>query len=80
MYWTVIIPWVPPPFRTKWHPRDEEKGGPFDPLTRGAFKTEGEAIAWAREHLYGAPYSLKTYASVNDELAEPVGHRSDVQP
>ena len=63
MYWTVIVPWVPREFQTEWHPRDEEKGGSFDPLTCGAFKTEGEAIAWARDHLGGTPYYLREQAS-----------------
>jgi hypothetical protein len=56
-YWTVIVPSVPPEFATEWHPT--ERGGVFDPLNRGAFKTEADAIRWARERLNGTPYSLK---------------------
>jgi len=68
MYYTIVVPYVPPPFRTEWHP--DRPTGPFATLVRGAFKTEGEAIAWAREHLGGTPYSIKAYESINDELAE----------
>jgi hypothetical protein len=52
-YWTVVVPPVPSEARpTEWH---DEK----NTLTRGAFKTDVEAIQWAREHLNGAPYSLR---------------------
>ena len=56
-YFTVVIPWVPAPYRTDWHPSDEH--GPFNPLTRGAFETIGAAIEWARAHLNGAPYMVR---------------------
>lgn len=56
-YWTVIVPSVPPEERTEWHP--DRRGGSFDPLNRGAFATEREAINWARAHLGGAPYTLR---------------------
>jgi hypothetical protein len=55
-YYTVVIPWVPFPYATKWHPTDQ---GSFNPLTRGAFETLGEAIEWARAHLNGAPYMVR---------------------
>lgn len=53
-YWTVIVPWIGPEYRTVWHPTDPT----FAPLTRGAFKTEAEAIEWGKAHLRGTPYSL----------------------
>jgi len=58
-YWTLVVPSVPSAFATEWHPTETERGGAFDPLTRGAFATEEEAIVWGREHLAGLPYSLK---------------------
>lgn len=56
-YFTVIIPYVPRPHQTEWHP--DSPDGPFRELSRGAFETQGEAIEWARAHLGGAPYSIK---------------------
>jgi len=58
-YWTVIVPSVPAEFATEWHPKREFDPLAFDPIGRGAFKTEADAIRWAREHLNGTPYSLK---------------------
>lgn len=55
-YWTVVIPWVPPQFRTEWHPTEEF--GPFSSLTRGVFYDRRHAIAWGSEHLNGTPYSI----------------------
>jgi hypothetical protein len=56
-YYTVVIPWVEPKKATSWHPT--EKKGPFSKLTRGSFKTEKEAHAWAKKHLRGNPYEVK---------------------
>ena len=58
-YWSVIIPHVPAPYRTQWHPT--ESTGPFRELSRGAFRTQVEAIRWAQSHLDGTPYSLQKY-------------------
>jgi hypothetical protein len=63
-YITIIIPYVSPPFQTEWHPT--ERGGPFDPVSRGAFATEDEAMTWAQERLKGAPYSLRTVTNYDD--------------
>lgn len=54
-YFTVQIPFSKKP--TKWHPTDSS--GPFSILTRGAFKSEKAASAWADEHLDGQPYTVK---------------------
>lgn len=59
-YYSVIVPWVSPRFQTVWHPT--ESTGTWAVLSRGAFKTRDDAIAWAVEHLRGAPYSLRTFA------------------
>jgi len=56
-YWTVIIPYVKRELATVWHPTDS--AGPFSTLTRGSFKTEEEAVRWAREKLAGTPYSTR---------------------
>lgn len=58
-YYTVVIPFEPDPARrTPWHPT--ESTGPFAKLTRGVFKDEAEAHAWAREHLgEGATYTVE---------------------
>ena len=56
-YFTILVPWVAPEFRTEWHPT--EKTGPFAVLSRGAFKTEDEAVRWGRAKLGGNPYSVK---------------------
>lgn len=58
-YFTVLIPWAPPEFRTEWHPSDS--AGPFAVLTRGSFKTFADAVAWASDKLRGAPYGVKSY-------------------
>ena len=57
VYFSVVIPGVPPQFRTEWHPT--EPSGQFARLSRGAFQTEEEAIEWARAHLDGTPYSIR---------------------
>ncbi len=62
-YFTCIVPFVPAPFRTEWHP--SEKEGPFNPLSRGAFRTEAEALQWGKEHLNGMPYFLRWIVGVN---------------
>lgn len=54
-YWTVIIPPVPTSFATEWHDTSARQ----DTLSRGAFSTKAEAIKWAKEHLRGAPYSVR---------------------
>lgn len=64
-YWTVIVPSVPAALRTPWHPT--ERGGKFDPLTRGSFSSEEEAIGWAKEHLNGMPYSVREIPGVKGE-------------
>ncbi len=46
-YFTVVIPYVEGPGKTKWHPFDPA----FAPITRGVFKTTKEARAWAHKHL-----------------------------
>lgn len=60
-YYTIVIPFVPrgawEDLATKWHPTEET--GPMSTLTRGAFKTWGEAYVWARENLNGTPYTIK---------------------
>lgn len=56
-YYTVIVPFVPREFRTEWHPPSDV--GPFAVLSRGAFASVGDAIAWARVNLNGTPYSIR---------------------
>ena len=51
-YYTVVIPPVSDEFATAWH-------APDTTLTRGVFNSEKEAIAWARQRLGGAPYSIR---------------------
>lgn len=48
VYYTVVIPYQAEN-ATEWHPTDKE--GPFSTLTRGRFKTAGEASYWAKQHL-----------------------------
>lgn len=57
--YTVLIPYVPAPYRTQWHPTTAS--GPFSRLTRGSFETVGEAIEWARKNLDGTPYEIKEF-------------------
>jgi hypothetical protein len=45
--------------------------GPFSTLTRGVFKTHGEAIAWARENLNGTPYTIKLEGGPDSGAAPP---------
>jgi hypothetical protein len=72
-YFTLSVPWVPAPLATEWHPT--ESAGPFATLTRGSFATFAEAVAWARAHLAGAPYSvvLSTYAGDHAPDSTPDG-------
>ena len=56
-YYTVIVPYSPPGFRTEWHP--DTSVGPFSTLSRGSFYTYAAAVAWARDHLDGLPYTIK---------------------
>ena len=60
-YFSVLVPYVPAKFATKWHPTSET--GPFSVLSRGAFKTFDEAVSWARKNLEGLPYEVKEYVS-----------------
>lgn len=59
MYFSCLVPYVHEEFQTEWHPG--ESYGPFCVLTRGAFKTENDAVRWAREHLNGTPYRVVKY-------------------
>jgi hypothetical protein len=59
-YYSVVVPYTETG-RTDWHPT--EKGGPFDPLVRGAFPTRELAEQWAREHLGDTPWTIKAYKS-----------------
>lgn len=68
-YYTVIVPYVAPEFQTEWHPT--ENTGPFAILSRGAFKSEASAIAWARAHLNGTPYSLKAFVNYTEVEKDP---------
>ena len=63
-YFTLIIPFVPPPFRTEWHPTIDN--GPFSSLSRGAFPSISAAIAWAI-NLNGTPYSIRFVPSEETE-------------
>jgi hypothetical protein len=55
LYLTVVIPFTAKN-PTEWHPTTPV--GPFSTLTRGLFRSEGEAHQWAKERLEGHPYSL----------------------
>lgn len=56
-YYTCIVPYVGPEHATQWHPTTNV--GPFATLSRGAFATESDAIAWGKAHLGGCPYSVR---------------------
>ncbi len=61
MYFTVLIPYEPRlDRRTDWHPT--ESVGPFATLTRGAFRTASEAVAWARRNLGQTRYYFQEVA------------------
>lgn len=63
-YYTLVIPFTEEN-RTEWHPTD--RTGPFAVITRGMFKTEGEAHTWAKEHIPGTAYSVRS--NVADDVA-----------
>lgn len=69
VYWTVIIPYVGLTRGTKWHPTEGE--GPFSTLSRGAFDTEAQALAWAEEHLPGHSFTLRR---IGGEVLEITHH------
>lgn len=56
-YFSCVVPYCASAL-TEWHGDPE---GSFSTLTRGAFKTEADAVAWARANLNGAPYSIRRY-------------------
>lgn len=58
-YFSVVIPYVSPLMATKWHPTFDV--GAFSSVVRGAFKSEDEAIVWARKNLNGNPYSVRRF-------------------
>jgi hypothetical protein len=64
-YYTVVIPWVPFPRRTEWHPTVAV--GPFSSLTRGAFRTMQQAFEWASSHLGKPPYEVKWIPGVEED-------------
>ena len=61
-YFSVLVPWSDTP--TRWHPTD--RVGPFSTLSRGAFKSRSEALAWAREKLEGQPFELRYCDPMSD--------------
>lgn len=61
-YWTVVIPPTTPSRWTKWHSSKQ--------LTRGAFNTEEEAIAWAEKNLEGNDFQLQLIVSEPQILSE----------
>lgn len=46
---TVILSYVEPEFRTIWHPTESK--GPFARITRGAFKSQLEALQWVDKNV-----------------------------
>jgi len=60
-YFTIILT-KPRRGATKWHPH--EKTGPFSTISRGKFRTERAAHAWARKHIPGTHYRLKRFQGV----------------
>ncbi len=62
-YWTVVIPPAPAGTdRTLWHAPDQT-------ITRGAFESEAEAVAWATR-LNGLPYSLRFEPGIEDLMPD----------
>jgi hypothetical protein len=56
-YYSVIIPFVTKG-RTEWHPSEKA----FSPISRGAFPTEADAHAWAKDKLgAGSSYEVREY-------------------
>ena len=66
-YWTVIIPPAPYAQATEWH----DTSGRAATLSRGAFATKAEATKWAKEHLRGAPYSLRKIGAGGKRRSAP---------
>lgn len=58
-YFTCIIPYVVAKYATEWHPVCST--GPFATISRGCFKSEDDAIEWAKANLNGCPYSIKKF-------------------
>jgi hypothetical protein len=56
-HYTVLVPWIQEG-RTKWHPSELDRDGP---IHHGTVRTKKEAEAWARTHLGGARFSIKSY-------------------
>lgn len=73
-YYTLLVPYVPYKLATEWHPTEDT--GPFKVLTRGAFQTIEEAVAWGKAKLNGTPYSIH----YTDEDGLRTGHRADDPP
>lgn len=63
-YYTLVVSWVPVAFQTEWHPDAET--GPFSVISRGAFRTLEEALAWGRDRLGGTPYTVKFIPGVEE--------------
>lgn len=61
-YWTVLVPWVPTG-RTEWHCNETDPTSRWykATLSRGAFNSPELARKWAREHLNGARFALKSF-------------------
>ena len=68
-HWSVLIPWSATP--TEWHPT--ERTGPLSVLVRGAFKTEGDLIAWCERHIPGHPYTKRFTVSAESDSTDPGG-------
>jgi hypothetical protein len=66
-YYTILIPWSDTP--TEWHPTGKGPYGPFEVLSRGAFRTEPEAHCWATKHLAGNTYTVR--------FIEPAGENEE---
>ncbi len=63
-YYSLSVPWIPSG-RTEWHPT--EPAGPFATLSRGAFATVADALAWGAAKLGGAPYVLVLHTPAGSE-------------
>lgn len=64
-YYTLLVPYTEEN-RTEWHPR--ERTGPFSVLNRGAFPTVEAAHEWAKAHIPGTAYEIRS--NIGDDIGD----------
>lgn len=70
MYYTIVLAYEP--HGSPWHPI--ESTGPFAVVSRGSFRTEEEAHAWALLQIPGYHYVVRSFDDDGEPRGDFAGH------